>query len=499
MQMTGSQVMNSFNTLLPRKHLAVLSTLAMLFTLPALTPVAAETGSDGNPATAVASDDIIHEGKITLTLRDVPIAEVMEMLSRSARVSILLSNDIQGQISVNLYDVDVDEAIQSIAASGGYGVEKRKGTYFIVDREDVGRSEPGGPTQLRTFKVQYSDTEVVAEIVENYLSNYGQVTTLPDRNLLVVQDTPYFLDRVDKLLRELDRQPKQILIKAQILEVGLKDSESYGLDWRKLFESSSRIFEFGTRGLSNPDTAGFFFDYLSDDASIVLDMLRTRERLRTLATPKLLTLEDREAETLIGDRLGYNVTTTINNVTTESTEFLESGVILRVRPSVDRQGRILLDIHPEVSTGSVSDDGIPNQTTTEVTTSMLVESGRTVFIGGLIRRSEIKTREGIPVLGDVPGVGLLFSNKAINNINTELIVLITPYIIDDGDMSLDTGKSAYVEEVRQNLEIQPQKIEAHMDGMKRFEDNLNDSFGSSEVAVHNDSTAQNDSPSWIYE
>ena len=497
--MTGTPEMNSLINPLPRKHLTVLSTLAFLFTLLAAAPVAAETGIDSNQVTAAASDDIIHDGKISLTLRDVPIAEVMEMLSRSARVSILLSGEVQGEISVNLYDVDIDEAIQSIAASGGYGVEKRKGSYFIVNRENVGRSDPGGPTQLRTFKVQYSNTEDVAGIVENYLSNYGQITTLSDRNLLVVQDTPYFLDRIDKLLRELDREPKQILIKAQILEVGLKDSESYGLDWRKLFDSSSRILEVGTRGLSNPGSAGFFFDYLSDDVAIVLDMLRTRERLRTLATPKLLTLEDREAETLIGDRLGYNVTTTIDNVTTTSTEFLESGVILRVRPSVDRQGRILLDIHPEVSTGSVSDDGVPNQTTTEVTTSMLVESGKTVFIGGLIRRSDIKTREGIPVLGDVPGIGLLFSNKAINSVNTELVVLITPYIIDEEGMETDLGNSAHVENVRADLEIQTRKIEKNMDGMQRFEDSLKDSFGNKSVAAQNNSASQDTTQSWIYE
>ncbi len=491
--------MNNHITLLTRKHPALLSTLTLLLALLVSVSTAAETTSDNSQPTAAASEGIYQDGKISLTLRDVPIAEVMEMLSRSAKVNILLSDEVQGEITVNLYDVDVDEAIHSIATSGGYGVEKRKGSYFIVNREEVGKNDPGGPTELRTFKIQYSDTDSVAEIVENYLSSYGQITTLPDRNLLVVQDTPYFLDRIDKLLIELDREPRQILIKAQILEVGLKDSESYGLDWRKLFNSSSRIFEVGTQGLSNPGSAGFFLDYLSDDVAIVLDMLRTRERLRTLATPKLLTLEDREAETLIGDRLGYNVTTTINNVTTTSTEFLESGVILRVRPSVDRQGRILLDIHPEVSTGSVSDDGVPNQSTTEVTTSMLVESGKTVFIGGLIRRSDIKTREGVPVLGDVPGLGLLFSNKAINSVNTELVVLITPYIIDQEGMTPDLGNLARIEKASEHLEIQKNKIEEHMKGVKRFEDTLAESFGAKEVAVQTDAASQNSPPAWIYE
>jgi type II secretory pathway component GspD/PulD (secretin) len=350
--------------------------------------VPAETAVTNDPIPESVSEGIIDNGKISLTLRDVELSEVMEMLSRAAEVSILLSPDVTGKISVNLFEVSVDEAIRSIATTAGFGVEKRNGSYFIVDREEAGRSAAGGPTQLRTYKVQYSDPEVTAGILENHLSSFGQITTLPERRMIVVEDTPHFLNRIARLLKELDRQPRQILIEARILEIGLKDTESFGLDWIKIFESGSRTIEVGTQGLSNPGSAGFFFDVLTDDAALILDALRTRDRLRTLSTPKLLALEDHEAETIIGDRLGYNVTTTIDNVTTTSTEFLESGVILKVRPSVDGQNRVLLDIHPEVSTGSVSDDGIPNQNTTEVTTTMLVESGKTVFIGGLIKRSE---------------------------------------------------------------------------------------------------------------
>jgi len=436
----------------------------------------------GMPAESVGNDSsIIKDGKVSLTLRNISISEVMEMLSRAGRVNILLSDNIEGSVSVNLYSVSIDEAIESIATSAGYGVERRRGSYFIVERDEAGKHSSGGPTRLRTFKVQYSDPDVIANILENHLSGYGQVTSLPARRMLVVEDTPAFLERISELLQQLDRQPRQILIEAQILEIGLKDSESYGLDWATLLESGNDIIRLGTKGLSNPGSPGLFLDYFSDDLSVVLDALRTRERLRTLATPKLLALEDQEAETVIGDRLGYNVTTTIDNVTTTSTEFLESGVILRVKPSVDEQGRVLLDIHPEVSTGSVSDDGIPNQNTTEVTTTMLVESGKTVFIGGLIKRTASETREGVPVLGDIPGLGLLFSNKAISSVNTELIVLITPYILDNGRVAIDAGKRVVVDAMAERLEVQPQKIDRNMEKVERFEDVLGMESGQGEA------------------
>ncbi len=411
-------------------------------------------------------------GRVSLAVRGADLAEVMEMLSRKERVNILLADGVDGQVSVNLYDVDLDEAIKSIAAAAGFAIERRNNTYFVVDRDEVGKHAPGGPTQLRTFKVQYSDPEAVADILENHLSSYGKITALPERRLLVVEDMPHFLNRITRLLRQIDQQPRQILIEAKILEIGLRDGESYGLDWARLFNYDSGDGAFGVRGLSNPGSPGLFFDLVTPNIEVFLDSLRARDRLRTLSTPKILALEDQEAETIIGDRLGYNVTTTIDNVTTTSVEYLESGVILKVKPSVDGEGRVLLDIHPEVSSGTVSDDGIPNQTTTEVTTTMLVESGQTAFIGGLIKHSTQETREGVPVLGDLPVIGLVFSNRAINSVNTELVVLITPYVVDRKAVALDGMQTERVRKEEVDLERNARRISEHFEGMTYMKESL---------------------------
>jgi type II secretory pathway component GspD/PulD (secretin) len=182
-------------------------------------------------------------------------------------------------------------------------------------------------------------------------------------------------------------------------------------------------------GAGSSGSQGLFFEIANTNLSVVLSALEQDGRIRTLSTPKLLSVENQESEVLVGDRRGYAVTTTINQVTTESIEFLESGVILRVTPSVDREGRILMDIHPEVSTGTVDANGIPSQTTTEVTTRLLVGSGQTIFIGGLIKQGIAEVRSGVPVLGRIPGLGLLFSSRESISINTETIVMITPRIV----------------------------------------------------------------------
>lgn len=375
--------------------------------------------------------------KVSLVLRDADLNEAMAMIAKAEGVNILLAKGVEGEVNVNLRNVGMEEAIEAIAGAAGFAVERRDGAYLVVKREEVNKYAQSGLTRLRTFKIQYSSPEALEGIVKNHLSAYGKVTKLVERKLLVVEDTPEFLERIAGLLRELDRQPRQILIEAKILEITLTDNETFGLDWKQMLKLGADNFSVGLSGLGSPPTKGLDLHLVTDNdrANLVLKALSERRRVRTLSTPKLLALEDQEAETIIGDRLGYQVTTTINQVTTESIQFLESGVILKVKPSVDAQGRILLAIHPEVSTGTVSDKGIPALKTTEVTTHMLVADGQTVFIGGLIKREVNETRDGVPVLGDIPVLGRLFSREGSNVTVTETIVLITPRLVaENGDL-----------------------------------------------------------------
>jgi type II secretory pathway component GspD/PulD (secretin) len=355
----------------------------------------------------------------------------MNLLSRKERTNILLSSDVTGTVSINLFDMTLDEAIRAIATAGGYKVELVDGVYFVrKPPADTQGEKPLPPITLRSFKIQYSPTEIVESVLQEYLSERGKIKALPRRQLLLVADEPEYVARIAKLLEEVDRRPRQILIEAQILEITLDQSETFGVDWARLFETNGGTGSFGTRGLSVPGATGFFFELLRPDIEVFLDTLRARGRVRTLSTPRLLAIENEEASVIVGDRQGFKLTTTINQVTTESIEFLESGVILRVTPAVDDKGRIRLEIHPEVSTGTVS-DGIPSQTTTEVTTNVLVPDGNTVFIAGLIRNSLTESRDGVPLLGDIPGIGLLFSRQEKTSINTETVVLITPHIVGD--------------------------------------------------------------------
>jgi type II secretory pathway component GspD/PulD (secretin) len=393
-------------------------------------PTAAQPLYGAEPAAAARA--AAREERVNLNFRATPIEEVFDMLSRKDRVNIILSKGVTGTVSVNLYNVTVKEAIFSIARAAGYWVEVRNGDYIILGKE-TSLDYPGANTEIRTFKVQYSDTKQVADILSKYVSRYGKVTPLTGRKLIVVEDLPGFAERMGKLLEELDVHPRQVMIEAKILEISLDDSERFGVDWKVLSSQPGGTQRaFGTSGLAFGNASapgqGFFFSILHKNLELFLNALASEGRVRTLATPKLLALENQEAKAVIGDSTGYRVTTTINLVTTETIQFLESGVILKVTPSVDERGRVLMKVHPEVSSASLA-SGIPSKKSTEVTTELLCEDGQSIFIGGLIKSGSFLDRQGVPVLKDVPVIGALFSNKVETVNASETVVVITPYVI----------------------------------------------------------------------
>jgi len=404
------------------------------------------TPAQPQPATAVSSTVAPLNAPTSFVFRDTPIAELFEMISRHERINIMLGKGVTGNVAVSLYDMTPRQAIFAIAEAGGYQVLTRENGYMIVNPADGAAA--GAPVsanmEVRALKVLYSEPQVVADILSKHVGRGGKVTVLPSRRTLVVEDTPEGMARIVALLREIDTQPQQIMIEAKILEITLDENENFGIEWNKVF-SGDGINRIGTSRLVERTTPGLVFNFVNRNVDVFLNALNNKGRVRTLATPKLLTLENQEATTNIGDKLGYRVTTTINNVTSETIEFLETGVILRVTPSVDADGRIALRVRPEVSSGTLL-GGIPSKKTTEVNTQLVAENGQSILIGGLIKATSGLRRTGVPLLGDVPGLGKLFSNNEQTGTSTETIVLITPRIVPTRPAGADVQEIERVEQ-----------------------------------------------------
>jgi type II secretory pathway component GspD/PulD (secretin) len=412
----------------------------------------------------------LRSNLISISLNETNITELFEMLSKENKVNILLAKGVEGAISVNLYDITVEEAVYAIAEAGGYAVERIKDGYLITPRDTAGKTIAAGFKEVRTYKIQYSDPKNVSTILKNYLSRYGRIDLLEDRKILVVEDLPEFVAHIDHILGQLDQEPAQILIEAQIFTITLDDTQKFGLDWTKTFAAGGgkgnagvenlgkQVLDLGIGAAAGPP--GLFFNYLNKNVEVQLNFLSQKNKVRALSTPKLLALDHQEAQVIIGDRRGYKTTTTINQVTTENVQFLESGVILNVTPYIDRFGRIMMEIHPEVSSSTLNkDSGAPDQKTTEVTTRLLVEDGQTIFIGGLINNSLTSNHQGVPFLEDIPILGYLFAKEEDFSVNTETIVLIKPQIIRSHNIALITSPGTKVKNFSDTIDEKSKKID----------------------------------------
>jgi type IV pilus assembly protein PilQ len=300
--------------------------------------------------------------------------------------------------------------------------------------------------------------------------------------LIVITDYPENLAQVEQILKEADRRPQQILVEATILDATLNENNALGMDFSFLggvnFDtllsdttlpgalsgtilsatSSSGTTGTGTTGTGttgtgttgsvgtllangyyggttgNFDTAvppgGLQIGVVHRNLAFFLSALESVADTTVLANPKVLVLNKQSGQVIVGQQLGYQTTTVTQTTSTQAVSFLDTGTILSFRPFIGDDGYIRMEVHPEDSSGSVTNN-LPNKTTTEVTSNVMVKDGNTIVIGGLFHESTASARNQIPGLGNLPLVGALFRSQSDNTQRHEVIILLTPHIIKD--------------------------------------------------------------------
>jgi type II secretory pathway component GspD/PulD (secretin) len=182
-----------------------------------------------------------------------------------------------------------------------------------------------------------------------------------------------------------------------------------------------------TSGLAE-DVPGLKFGFVANTVTGFIRALQTVGKTEILACPRLLVVNKQRAELQLGDRLGYMSTTQTQTSTTQTVQFMDIGTQLRLRPFVTCDGIVRMEIHPEKSSGQLNNAGIPQTSTAQVTTNVMVPDGATIVIGGLIETEKDSTETGIPVLSRLPVVGFLFRHTLATTTRKELIVILTPHI-----------------------------------------------------------------------
>ena len=255
-------------------------------------------------------------------------------------------------------------------------------------------------------------------------------------NALVILATPREYRSVLAALRKLDIRPLQVLIEATIAEVKLNDELRYGLQW--FFKSGSSEFALssGTSSAISSTFPGFSYLLGIPDVRVVLDALDSVTDFKVISSPQLMVLDNETATLQVGDQVPV-VTRASTGTTTDSTtinevQFRDTGIILEVTPRVNAGGLVQLDISQEASEvveTKIGGSDNPTIQQRKIKSTIAVQSGQTVALGGLIKDKRTNTSAGVPFLSRIPILGALFGSKADIGERTELLIMITPRVI----------------------------------------------------------------------
>lgn len=275
---------------------------------------------------------------------------------------------------------------------------------------------------------------------ESYLPNIRITPDIVNNSILVYasQETQRI---VEQTLRQIDRPPMQVAIDATVAEVTLNDALNYGVQY---FLNTHNVGLISTISTTATNAIGGVFPglnlFLGQSASmpnVVIDALHNVTEVRVLSNPSLVVLNNQAATLQVGSQVPISTGTatvlTANNTVVSTIDYRNTGVILRVVPRVSANGNVIIDVEQETSNVTPGSAGslTPTISDRHVKSSISVASGQTVLLAGLISDETDRTRQGIPVLDKIPGIGDLFSQQNGTKVRTELIIFIRPTVIRD--------------------------------------------------------------------
>lgn len=391
--------------------------------------------------------EVIEEKKkekhiVSFNFKEVDIKNALNIISREAGANIVVPPEFPVlAINLSLNDIELEDALDLILGMVNYAFIKENNMYKVVKSEEVEKK-----AVYKTFAPRYAQAEKLKKLLSdsNLLSEEGKLVVDSRSNKIVVIDLPKNMEKIEEVITQIDVKPRQVTIEAKIVDVSLTDTEKLGIEWTWIKDAAGVPAQTAGFTVDSLSEGKGFFKYGTLSASqiaTVFEALMKREHANVLSKPTITTLSNEEAKINVTRKLAYRTdtaTTATGGSTTTAINWQEKevGIILSVTPYINDTGDIIMKIEPTASLLQEYIGTAPNQypviMSRSATTQVMVKDGETLVIGGLITQEMRDTKSGIPLLSDIPILGIPFQKKTKSLVNTELIIFITPHIVTDG-------------------------------------------------------------------
>ncbi len=421
-----------------------------------------------SPAWSQSGTTNVERGqRISLNLTSVTLGSVLKVMTQKTGINFLIGSGLTGKtINVYLEDVLVEDALAAIMKANGLWYTRQKGTNIYVIMES-----PDGPpvaTVTDVFHTDFADAVMLKPTIEAVLTEVGSVVVDQRTNAIVVSDIPENMSTIESIVRELDNPTGQVLIEAQIVEVADEANLDLGVEWgysdydsengasygggfnyvhqwqhERVLNDETGLYETVSTLVENKAMEGLldlsfgkwhsFIDGFQDISARIRAMERDGVA-KVLASPQILTIDNQEAIIAITSHIAMAKKTTVSpdGYLTIEPLYGDVGVMLKVTPHVNNDDFVTMTIEPEVSSASRSayfpDEAVDTRKRTAKTTVM-AQDGETIVIGGLLRKDINETHFKVPLLGDIPLLGRLFRKSVESEVDSEVMVFLTPRIL----------------------------------------------------------------------
>ncbi|MCX6833314.1 MAG: type IV pilus secretin PilQ [candidate division Zixibacteria bacterium] len=381
-----------------------------------------------------------------LSFQNADIRTVLGFLADYGQVNIVTSPEVQGNVTFSLKKVDWRQALDivcktysltAVDEAGYIRVTPTKSYLDEVSTMEKHKFDKEKMVELSTavMKIDNATADELVKTVTPLLSERGKVQTDKRTNNLIVRDVPANITKIEKLITDLDKPTRQIRISAQMIEVSTTALQELGIDWTlKTSRTVSTKEKYETTSdqtlndVTNP-AGTFTFTTLQDGWNLTsrISALVSDGKGKIVAHPEVTTVDNKEARIQMGQKIPIKQFDQSGNVVIT---FEEVGSLLKVTPHITSENRILMQLKPERSSYEYDPNGVIINTS-NAETNVVVENGQTAVIGGLTTQDEIENHVGLPILKDIPILGYLFSYKKKEITNRDLVIFVTPTIVED--------------------------------------------------------------------
>ncbi|HEZ6037400.1 TPA: type IV pilus secretin PilQ [Neisseria meningitidis] len=421
--------------------------------------------------------------KISLDFQDVEIRTILQILAKESGMNIVASDSVNGKMTLSLKDVPWDQALDLVMQARNLDMRQQGNIVNIAPRDELLAKDKAflqaekdiadlGALYSQNFQLKYKNVEEFRSILRldnadttgnrnTLVSGRGSVLIDPATNTLIVTDTRSVIEKFRKLIDELDVPAQQVMIEARIVEAADGFSRDLGVKFgatgKKKLKNDTSAFGWGVNSgfggddkwgaetkINLPITAAANSISLvraisSSALNLELSASESLSKTKTLANPRVLTQNRKEAKIESGYEIPFTVTSIANGGSSTNTELKKAVLGLTVTPNITPDGQIIMTV--KINKDSPAQCASGNQTilcisTKNLNTQAMVENGGTLIVGGIYEEDNGNTLTKVPLLGDIPVIGNLFKTRGKKTDRRELLIFITPRIMGTAGNSL---------------------------------------------------------------